>query len=376
MNWNCRSSASPLAAVFAALALAACADSAPPTTSQAFLQPAEKVVQVLACEGSRVTGSFACSATRPGAGGARAAIIGGQNTYVRITGANAAYDDLTAIYSVNVTVQNLLNEAIGTPDGTTLDASGIRVFFHSGPTVTSGEGAIEVANEDGTGTFTAAGQPYFRYDEVLAKDAVSGAKPWQLSMPSTVETFSFLLYVSAEVQPLLVINEVMVRPAGSLSPEQAGEWFEVYNAGTLAVNMQGLVIADSAASGRRPYHLIASSLPVPPGGYVVLGGSPNTTSNGGVPVDYAYGTSTWNLANSADALKVSRVWGTDTLTIDRTQYASASTSAQTGISRELKNPALDNSNMDGSNWDNAAVTAVYGAGGRGTPKAQNSAFTP
>jgi hypothetical protein len=47
-----------------------------------------------------------------------------------------------------------------------------------------------------------------------------------------------------------------------------------------------------------------------------------------------------------------------------------------GVSRELKNPALDNSNMDGSNWANALVTAVYGPGGRGTPKAQNSTYTP
>jgi hypothetical protein len=32
--------------------------------------------------------------------------------------------------------------------------------------------------------------------------------------------------------------------------------------------------------------------------------------------------------------------------------------------------------MDGSNWGDASVTSVYGAGGRGTPKALNSAFVP
>jgi hypothetical protein len=79
-------------------------------------------------------------------------------------------------------------------------------------------------------------------------------------------------------------------------------------------------------------------------------------------------------ANSLDAFKISRVYGTDTVTIDRTQYANASVSAQNGISRELKNPSLDNSNMDGSNWADASVTSVYGEGGRGTPKAQNSGF--
>jgi len=75
-------------------------------------------------------------------------------------------------------------------------------------------------------------------------------------------------------------------------------------------------------------------------------------------------------------VKIGRVYGNDTLTIDRTQYSQASVSAKDGVSRELKNPALDNSNMDGSNWGDASVTAVYGSGGRGTPKAQNSAYTP
>lgn len=33
--------------------------------------------------------------------------------------------------------------------------------------------------------------------------------------------------------------------------------------------------------------------------------------------------------------------------------------------------------MDGSNWDTPLVTAVYGtSGGRGTPQAQNSTYTP
>jgi hypothetical protein len=189
-----------------------------------------------------------------------------------------------------------------------------------------------------------------------------------------VTSFNFRVLISTEVQYKLVINEVMANPSPTPS-DGLQEWFELYNAGSLDVDLQNLVIADSAASGRRPYHLIASSVTIPPGGYAVLGASTNTVDNGGVPVDYAYGGAL-ALANSLDAVKIARVVGTDTLTLDRTQYASAATSAQSGISRELKNPALDNSNMDGSNWASALVTAVYGPGGRGTPKAQNSTFTP
>ena len=87
------------------------------------------------------------------------------------------------------------------------------------------------------------------------------------------------------------------------------------------------------------------------------------------------------LANSLDAVKIARLFDSggaspDTLTIDYVRYSSAAISAQNGISRELKNPALDNLDMDGSNWSDAGAGAVYGPGGRGTPKAQNSAFVP
>jgi len=37
---------------------------------------------------------------------------------------------------------------------------------------------------------------------------------------------------------------------------------------------------------------------------------------------------------------------------------------------------LMNANLDNSNWADASVSSVYGPGGRGTPTAQNAAFTP
>ena len=363
------------AALAAASALAACGDQQPVAIDRdPAAQPAVSSIQAFDCTGS-TTGGLSC---RPqgGAGQGSGVLIGGQNSNVKLTSSNVSYDSGTEIFQFDVTVQNLMNEAIGTPDGTVADPDGIQVFFNSGPTPTSGTGEITVANADGTGTFSHTNQPYFAYHQILAKNAVSSAKTWQLQMPPTVGSFTFTLYVETDVQYLLVINELMANPANfNSNPDVTGEWVELYNAGTRSVNLQNLVIADSAASGRRPYHLISASLVVPSGGYVVLGQTTNTTSNGGVPVDYAYGAA-MAFANSLDAFKIARVYGTDTLTIDRTQYASAATSAQDGITRELKNPALDNSNMDGSNWASALATSVYGPGGRGTPKAQNSTFTP
>jgi hypothetical protein len=355
----------------AAVLLVAACDGQPAGPAAVAAPPPAASVQLLECTVDVRAGSLSCAGERP-AGGASASIIGGQSDNVFLSASNTVRSGDTVQF--DVTVQNLLPEAMGTPDGVMVDTAGISVFFVSGPTVTQGSGTVLLANPDGVGEFTAPGQAYFRHNEMLAQNAVSGPRTWKLVPGPDVEKFAFRVYVAAELQPMLVINEVLVNPAGGTA-ETAGDWFEVHNVGRFPVQMQGMVITDSAASGRRPYHEIASPLTVASGAYVVVGSSTNTTTNLGVPVDYAYGTALM-LAPSLDAVKVARVYGNDTLTIDRTQYSQASVSAQDGISRELKNPGLDNSNMDGSNWDNALVTAVYGPGGRGTPQAQNSTYTP
>ncbi|MFL5542638.1 MAG: lamin tail domain-containing protein [Longimicrobiaceae bacterium] len=366
----------PLVALLAAAVLAACSDQQPVATRGPLLTPLHRDAQAaFECTGS-TSGSLSCTPARTGTGDARGVVTGGQNTNVKLTSSNVGYNSQTGIFQFDVTVQNLMNEAMGTPDGTVADPDGIQVFFGSGPNVTSGTGSMSVANADGTGTFTATNQPYFAYHEILAQNAVSAARTWQLQVTGDVGTFNFTVYIETDLQYLLVINEVLANAAGtSLDTNGIGDWFELYNAGSRPVKLDSLVIADSAASGRRPYHVISTSIVMQPGAYVVLGNTTNTTSNGGVTVDYAYGNAL-ALANSLDAVKIARVYGTDTLTIDRTQYAQASVSAKDGISRELKNPALDNSNMDSSNWGDASVTSVYGTGGRGTPKAQNSTYTP
>lgn len=331
------------------------------------------------CIASVLTRTVKCGMDVGATPGIAAEIIGDQGVYVKLTSSNVSYNSDTEVFEFDVTVQNLMNEAIGTPGytGTAAmvevpDPEGIQVFFNSEPRATGGSGTITVANPDGMGTFTGSNQPYFTYNEILPSNAVSAAKHWQLNVPRTVTTFRFFVHIETERQYLLVIDEVFVNPGGTII-DTNGEWIEIYNAGSMAVEMQGLVISDSAASGRRPYSVISSSLIIPPGGYVVLGNTTNTTNNGGVPVDYAYGAA-MNFANSLDAFKLSRAFGTDTITIDRTMYANAAVSAQNGVSRELFNPMIDNSNMDGSNWADALVTSVYGPGGRGTPKAQNSVY--
>ncbi|HEU4881443.1 MAG TPA: lamin tail domain-containing protein [Longimicrobium sp.] len=356
--------------IAAAAMLLACSDQ--PVGGRTSLEVGDGL-QALDCL-AVVTGtpSVRCEPVSPRTGGASGTIVGGQNTYVTLTSTNLAYDAGLDVFSFDVTVQNLMNEAIGTPDGVTPSAAGINVFFLEEPAGVGG--TVSVIQQDGNAFFTSANQAYHTYNEILDKNEVSGSRTWKFSVPDGVSSFNFRVLISTDVEYKLVINEVMANPSPSPS-DGSQEWFELYNAGSLAVDLKDLVIADSAASGRRPYHLIASSVTLPAGGYAVLGASTNTVDNGGAPVDYSYGGAL-ALANSLDAVKIARVVGTDTLTLDRTQYSNASISAQNGISRELLNPALDNSNMDGSNWAAALVTAVYGTGGRGTPKAQNSTYTP
>jgi hypothetical protein len=301
----------------------------------------------------------------------------GASDHVAFSVANVSADGGTVRFSA--TIQNWLPEAIGTPNGVVLDTAGIAAVITAGPTVTGGTGTAAFANADGTRDYGSGAKPYFAWHQLLATDVLSAPKTWELRYDAGVTAIEFRVAVLAEVQPLLVINEVMVNPATSGPvPDQDSEWFEVYNRGRLPVQMQGMLISDSTAtSGPRAPHRIVDPLVVPPGGYAVLGNSTNTSVNGGAPVDYAYGGTAVRFSNGfSTALKISRVYGTNTVTIDYAQYAQAAISAKDGISRELRNPLLDNGNIDQSNWADAWVTAVYGSGGRGTPKAQNSTYSP
>lgn len=310
-------------------------------------------------------------------------ILSAQNDYLTVVPSNVSYDAGTGVFQFDVTVQNLLPESLGTLDNVTLDAAGVRLFLQNSR-VTSGTGSVSIINAEGTGTFTDANQPYFQYNQILEQNQVSNVKTVQVNVPNTVGSFTLDFFVSTKVQVKVVINEVLVNPGGTIS-DANGEWFELYNLGRFPVNLKNFKINDygnSNSSGcnaypcEQPSHTIASDLIIQSGAYAVLGRTINTTENGGVPVDYAYGAALL-LANSQDRLRMQVPDALGSLTIDFTVYGSAAISAQNGVSRELKNPALDNLIMDDQTyWADAAVTSVYGPGGRGTPKAQNSSYTP
>ena len=127
-------------------------------------------------------------------------IIGGQNLYVTLASPAGIYDAGGGVLTSAVTIKNLLSQALGTSDGRTPDAAGVKVFFHTLPVVTGGTGTVSVRNADGSGTFTASGQPYFTYLELIPGNGTSDAKTWQFNLPPTVTSFSFQVYVQASLR--------------------------------------------------------------------------------------------------------------------------------------------------------------------------------
>jgi hypothetical protein len=348
----------------AALALlAACADRSPlaPDPAAAGPKPATQRFECIAKVRER---TVTCAAPAPLSSRARGAIIGGQGQYVKLTSSNVAFDAGTGTFSFDETVQNLLPYAIGTLDGVNPDPAGIRVFFNSGPTVTSGWGAVTVQNADGVGVFTATNQPYFQYPGILAPSATSAAKTWQFHVDPDVAFFVFTLFVSAHTAPTLVISEIMAHP--TTASEAAGEWFEVNNRSSDAIDLQGWTIV----SGGDAPHTITSSVVVSAHGYVVLGGSADPAANGGANVRYVY--TGIDLANgTSDYLALHAPAG---FTADSVDWGAAPAESPLpppiGSSLELDSLDHDNTWLSGpsSNW--APSIATFGTGQHGTPEAR------
>ena len=181
----------------APLLLAACSDLPVAAPSAG---PAAPSLASFDCVADVGAGSIQCrpAAARTPDGARGALLLGGQGTYVRLASSGVSYDG-ASVFRADVTVRNLLGQSIGTTDGVNADPDGIRVFFHTGPTVTGGSGTVEVANEDGEGAFTGGAQPYFRYPEVLGAHQASAPHEWRFTVPNTVATFAFTVLVAAPV---------------------------------------------------------------------------------------------------------------------------------------------------------------------------------
>lgn len=156
--------------------------------------------------------------------------------------------------------------------------------------------------------------------------------------------------------PRVVINEVMANPRAI--PDERGEWLEILNLETTAVDLRGWTLA----SEHDPGAVIGQSIRIAPNGMVILARNGDPRVNGGVTAAFAWGDRV-ALGNGADWVALRT---TDGLTADSVSW----TSALAGASRARVVVRQDLADVGGDGW--ATSTAPFGGGDLGTPAAANS----
>lgn len=161
----------------------------------------------------------------------------------------------------------------------------------------------------------------------------------------------------------LLITEVMADPA--MAPDATGEYFEVFNALPVAVDLRGLTLQSGTAT-----HEVASGSPlvVSAGDYFLFAKSADPLLNGGITPGYVF--SKISLTNTADDLTI-LCEGT---MVDRVAYnLSAGWPKKTGGGVAM---VLDPSGFDEQKNDDPRYwcrgSAPFGAGDLGTPGAPNA----
>lgn len=175
------------------------------------------------------------------------------------------------------------------------------------------------------------------------------------------------LYLSNKgAEASIIINEAMINP--NAVSDTYGEWIELYNTGTEAVNINGWIIKDIDDD----YHEISNggTLIVPAKGCLVLGKNGNSSINGGYTADYIYGSGI-TLSNTIDEILIGATAGE----ASGISYNSASWPIEAGRSM-----AYDGSGdiTDPANWFATAQESqyIYGTGDYGTPGEPNLPHPP
>lgn len=158
----------------------------------------------------------------------------------------------------------------------------------------------------------------------------------------------------------LVISEIMIDSEGR-------QWFEVYNASGDAVNLEGLVLAYTKDDGTgRQEHVVASSVDVPAGGYVVLGDVLPEVAAMTDHLDYGWAGELGDFVNSAGSLLVE----CGDSVIDQAYYVEPTSGTARAFDGALAPDAV--ANDDQGNWCDSSTP--FDAGGDesfGTPGAAN-----
>ena len=102
--------------------------------------------------------------------------------------------------------------------------------------------------------------------------------------------------------------------------DEAGEWFEIHNTTDRAIDLAGLLIRHQADSAIAPH--VISELSIPPQGYALLACNGDALVNGGITLDYVFGSEV-SLHNASDHLAIETDVVSDATNWDETQLMAA-----------------------------------------------------
>ncbi|NCG20512.1 MAG: tandem-95 repeat protein [Rhodobacterales bacterium] len=238
-------------------------------------------------------------------------------------------------------------------DGVDLASIAITSPPTHGSVLVNADGTVDYTN-DGLGDLSDA----FAYTIADLSGVVSN----EAGVLLNVAPVSTAMPVADLVPGDLVVTEFMPNPAAV--SDTVGEWFEVYNATGVEVDLNGLEVSDLGSE----LFTVTGSLVVAADDYVLFVKNADPLLNGGLPAgDYAYGTG-MTLANNSDEISL---WNGATV-IDTISYDVATVWAvASGFASQYPLTPDAALNDDGALWCEA--TNAYGDGDVGTPGAANSA---
>lgn len=166
------------------------------------------------------------------------------------------------------------------------------------------------------------------------------------------------LQVDSLVPGQLVVSELMNDP--TKVSDAAGEWIELFNPFKQAIDLNGMVV--ESQNGASIERFTVNGAPVlGPGGFWVMGRNADSAANGGVSLDYAWGSAI-SLGNGTDFVRFLTPSGT---TLSEVSWVSSSSGRSLELSQGTL-PYLVQSNF-------VPGSTVYGLGDFGTPGMVNAA---
>ncbi|HEX6038965.1 hypothetical protein [Longimicrobium sp.] len=182
-------------ALAALLLASACGDI--PSGSSAAREPVavarhQKLLGTVTCRVDAVAGTTKCG-DATAAGGANQTRVLLSSHFTVLT--NQQFTSGGTAYFFNE-IRNDLGQAIGTNTGVDVDTI---YAFISNIQVTGGSGTVTVSNADGTATFTAANQPFWKWRQTIDPGYTTGTSIWTFSVPGTVTSWTYTVGLSAPI---------------------------------------------------------------------------------------------------------------------------------------------------------------------------------